>query len=319
MKCDNKGRTLQLHFIDGRFDGMLTAEVFNWTGHVLMTPRTQLRTALAREEAGRTGIYILLGERLTAEQEGWIQAYIGKAQIIRRRLAFSLGRPGPEMDWVETAVLVTSANNNLNAAHVAYLEARLIEGARATGFRLHNIANPAQPNLSEADRDNMEMFLDYLLMILPALRIDMFPSRRCLDNCGSAGSVQEDGPQNDGPTVFELIAPSLGIRATAIQEENGDFVVQKDSQARKWVGDSTHSYAREQVKLVNQGVLRDLGDPEGKTFVFTMNYPFTRTSAAASVVRGTPANGHIEWRVQGGGALYREWQANRLDNPPEDE
>ena len=135
MKCDNKGRTLQLHFIDGRFDGMLTAEVFNWTGHVLMTPRTQLRTALAREEAGRTGIYILLGERLTAEQEGWIQAYIGKAEIIRRRLAFSLGRPGPEMDWVETAVLVTSANNNLNAAHVAYLEARLIEGARATGFR----------------------------------------------------------------------------------------------------------------------------------------------------------------------------------------
>ena len=34
----NIGKSLELFFIDGRPDGMLTAEVFNWTGHVLMTP-----------------------------------------------------------------------------------------------------------------------------------------------------------------------------------------------------------------------------------------------------------------------------------------
>ena len=46
-----KGQSLELFFIDGRPDGMLTAEVFNWTGHVLMTPRTQLADALKRREA----------------------------------------------------------------------------------------------------------------------------------------------------------------------------------------------------------------------------------------------------------------------------
>ncbi|MEZ5751520.1 MAG: hypothetical protein R3D60_05985 [Paracoccaceae bacterium] len=33
------GRSLELYFIDGRPDGMLTAEVFNWTGQ---GPRIQI-------------------------------------------------------------------------------------------------------------------------------------------------------------------------------------------------------------------------------------------------------------------------------------
>ena len=56
------GRSLQLFVTDGRPDGMLTAEVFNWTGHVLRIPRTQLKEALARPETDYTGVYILIGD-----------------------------------------------------------------------------------------------------------------------------------------------------------------------------------------------------------------------------------------------------------------
>ena len=63
LASSRQGRSLELYFIDGRPDGMLTAEVFNWTGHVLMAPRTQIAEALQREEAGYTGVYLLLGER----------------------------------------------------------------------------------------------------------------------------------------------------------------------------------------------------------------------------------------------------------------
>ena len=52
------GRSLELYYIDGRPDGMLTAELFNWTGHVLMAPRTQIATALKRPEAGYAGVYL---------------------------------------------------------------------------------------------------------------------------------------------------------------------------------------------------------------------------------------------------------------------
>ena len=65
------GRSLELFFIDGRPDGMLTDEVFNWTGHVLMTPRTQIGEALTkRKEAHYTGIYLLGSARRTANRSG---------------------------------------------------------------------------------------------------------------------------------------------------------------------------------------------------------------------------------------------------------
>ena len=46
-------RTLELFFIDGKPDGMLTAEVFGWTGHILVAPRTRLPDALKRKESSR--------------------------------------------------------------------------------------------------------------------------------------------------------------------------------------------------------------------------------------------------------------------------
>jgi choline dehydrogenase-like flavoprotein len=76
-----EGRSLELYFIEGRPDGMLTAEVFNWTGHVLMTPRTQLTKALARREASYTGVYLLLGE-----VEGAPRAYIGEGEDTGERI-----------------------------------------------------------------------------------------------------------------------------------------------------------------------------------------------------------------------------------------
>ena len=56
MSAGVMGRSLELYFIDGRPDGMLTAEVFNWTGHVLVTPRTRLKEALARPQSSFTGV-----------------------------------------------------------------------------------------------------------------------------------------------------------------------------------------------------------------------------------------------------------------------
>jgi hypothetical protein len=131
-----EGRSLELYFIEGRPDGMLTAEVFNWTGHVLMTPRTQLTKALARREASYTGVYLLLGE-----VEGAPRAYIGEGEDTGERIRSHDIRK----DWWTTAVLVTSAANNLNKAHVKYLESRLVEEAKAVGkVRRNGPSNPSR-------------------------------------------------------------------------------------------------------------------------------------------------------------------------------
>ena len=53
------GKSIKLFLVDGSINGILTAEIINWTGHVLSAPRTKLLDLIQREECARTGIYFL--------------------------------------------------------------------------------------------------------------------------------------------------------------------------------------------------------------------------------------------------------------------
>lgn len=166
MTTGVEGRSLELYFIDGKPDGMHTAEVFNWTGHVLMAPTTRLSAMLARKETNYTGVFILFGE-----QEGDPLAYIGEGEDISDRIK----NHDANTDWWTQAVLVASTANYFHKAHVKCLEARLIEEARSIKrIGLENGTTPSRSSLPESSQFNMESFLDYLLKALPALRVDMF-------------------------------------------------------------------------------------------------------------------------------------------------
>jgi len=294
MTHQTKGRSLELYFIDGRPDGMLTAEVFNWTGHLLMAPRTQIGDALARKESRYTGVYLLLGER-----DGLPLAYIGEAEDISARLR----NHEVKKDWWTSAVLITSAANNLNKAHVKYLEARLVEVARSVGrVPLDNGTTPALPSLTEAAQANMEAFLEYVLMVLPALRIDVF-----LSNKRPSTLAVGDAEQSRGQ-VFELVAKKHGIVATAIFADR-EFVVQKGSQARpEWTGPADHSYAQNHAELLRMGVI----EPRGAHCEFVTNYAFKSPSAAAAAVNGRPSNGTLDWKLKGTQKTYKDWEAEEL-------
>lgn len=297
------GRSLELYYIDGRPDGMLTAELFNWTGHVLMAPRTQIATALRRPEAGYAGIYLLLGE-----QEGESRAYVGEGEDIAARIRAHDGAK----DWWTSAVLVTTAGNKLNKAHVRYLEARLIEEARSIGrVPLDNGTNPARPTLSEADVAKMEAFLENLLVVLPAVRVDMFiqrmrPATPALPVPNTAITMQPVLPSTlTAPVRFALEIKKRGIRAAAVLQ-GGELVVEAGSLASEPHGDS--SYAGLHTELVQAGTLvRD-----GEHYRFTRSYAFRSPSAAAAAVTGRSANGTIEWKEVGTGNTYKDWEARQL-------
>ena len=90
------GRSLELFFVDGTPDGIRTADLFNWTGHILMTPRTRLEAALRRPEMMRTGVYILLDNVETCET-----AYVGESENVAARMKNHDSRK----DWWEHAVI----------------------------------------------------------------------------------------------------------------------------------------------------------------------------------------------------------------------
>jgi hypothetical protein len=301
------GRSLELYYIDGRPDGMLTAELFNWTGHVLMTPRTQIATALVRSEASYAGVYLLIGE-----QDGEPRAYVGEGEDIGARIR----NHDVNKDWWTSAVLVTAAANKLNKAHVRYLEARLIAEARRIGrVPLDNSVNPAAPSLSEADVAKMEAFLENLFIVLPAVRVDMF-IQRARPATPSIEAIHQ-GLVNQTPNGasrigiyprFVLETRKHGLHASALLI-NGEFVVEAGSQARQaWEGIEAHSYAQLHDELVRAGVLA----PEGARCVFTQNYAFSSPSAAAAVIYGRSASGPAAWRLDGENISYKEWEARQL-------
>lgn len=292
MSYNTKGKSLELFFIDGKPDGMLTAEVFNWTGYVLVTPRTQIADALKRPESRFTGIYVLLGEH-----EGESLAYIGEGENIAERIK----NHDANKDWWSQAILVTASSNNLNKAHVKYLESRLIDEARSIGrIKLENGNSPSLPSLSEAACANMEGFLEYLLIVLPAVRVDMFLRK-------TRPTIQIEEPSTE---VFELLLKKENIRATAILA-GGEFVVQAGSHARmEWIGDRKikTSYWKLHDELVEQGILiTDNGNQK-----FAENYAFSSTSAAGAVVNGRSTAGPIAWKIVGTGQTYKDWEAEKL-------
>jgi len=291
-----KGRSLQLFFIDGRPDGMLTAEVFNWTGHVLRIPRTQLKDALTRNQARFTGVYVLIGEK---DEEAC--AYIGEAE----ELAVRLRSHAKEKDWWETAILITSTANNLHKAHVKYLEARLVEIADAVkAAALENGNIPPRSSLSEADQANMESFLDTLQMVLPAIRVDMFMDK--------SRAISETSRSSTGPLpTFELSTPRIGLKATAVLKD-GELIVQAGSLARgEWVGDRAQktNYHTLYDELTESGVLESTGEHTR----FTRDYAFSSPSAAGAVVNGRSTNGRTSWKVKGDGRTYADWEADQIE------
>ncbi|KXV56318.1 methionine sulfoxide reductase [Acetobacter tropicalis] len=312
---DTKGRSLELFYIDGHPDGMITAELFNWTGHVFVTPRTRLTEALQREEAGYAGVYLLLGEK-----EGQDFAYIGEAEDLGVRLKQHAA--ASDKDWWETAVLVSASANRLNKAHVKYLESRLIVMAREIGHTpLHNGNSPKPPGLTEADIAKMEAFLASLMVVLPAIRVDMFIQRSRPAGSSRPVPVFEESGQDedagDGENTqavrFILNKPTRDLTAKAIFR-NGEFIVEAGSHARsEWMNEQaihSGSYKPLQDELVRSGVLR----PDGTHMVFTKDYAFRSPTAAAAIVFGHSVSGPAAWKLESNPDIsFRDWQARQLD------
>lgn len=295
------GRSLELYYIDGRPDGMVTAELFNWTGHVLLFPRTQLSEALARSEASYAGVYLLLGD-----QDGEPLAYIGEGEDIGARIR----QHDVRKEWWTSAVLVTASANKLNKAHVRYLEARLIAHAKAIGHTpLDNLTAPMLAILSEADVAKMEAFLENLLIVLPAVRVDMFIQRaRSVRPQASAAPMAALVDPVTAGTRFVLESRKHGLRASAVLT-SGEFVVEAGSMSRlEWAGLEHHTYAPLYAELRRSGTLEE----RGTHCVFTQDYAFRSPSAAAAVVHGRASNGQIDWRTTDGGLTYKDWEARQV-------
>ena len=295
------GRTVKIFLVDGIPGGIITAEIMNWTGKFMVTPRSRLADLAQRDELKRTGIYFLIGSSEDDPTQEIV--YIGESDHIWSRLA----KHNKEKDFWEKTVIVTSKDENLTKAHTRYLESRLIQiVSKAKRAQVTNGTSPEVPGLPEPDIADMEYFLEQIQMILSVLGFSF------ANPLPDLKSIHTETTKEVSPTFCMVYD---GANALA-QEINGEFVVLDGSTARKTHTNSlADSYTHTREKLVKDGILTDSDDQQ--YWVFTQSASFQSPSAAAMIVAGASANGRTQWKVQGSSQTYASWQEEQIEKAGE--
>ena len=315
------GRTIRLFLADGSPTGVLTAEIMNWTGHVLTAPRSRIVEVLQRPEVTRTGIYFLVGS--DPENPGQSIVYIGESDNVAGRL--KQHNADENKSFWESTCIVTNKDANLTKAHVRYLESRLIQLTKsAARSKLQNGTAPDYGYLPESDKSDMEYFIEQLQTLLPVLGMDFLRVTPQAHRSVSAITMGSTTPLIVQLGERDIAVPRLGavyegvspefvlsdaqglIKASAVEFE-GEMIILKGSEAREQESSSlAHNVRTLRRQLVQSGKLV----PSGKQGVlkFEEDVAFSSPSAASQGVMGTSRNGRIDWKVAGTGETYAHWQ-----------
>ena len=284
-------KNVKLFLAAGNVDGIVTADIGQWSGRAASFPRAQVAEVAGHPVAQGAGVYILSGPDDRHDQRDSI--YIGEADHVGKRVL----QHNAEDFWDRVCVL-TASDGNLTKAHARYLESRFLTIAKeARRARVLNEKHPGLPALPTAERQDMEQFLANGLLLLPLLG---FTFGRPL-----AMAVSSSTDECASPT-FCLTA--VGVEAKARQLDGG-FVVLAGSTARAkgtpaW---ATGRSLREELR--EAGVLVDVGD--GERLRFAQDVPFTSPTMAASIVVASNQNGRVAWKLASGQS-YGDWHEEQV-------
>lgn len=290
------GKKLTIFLIDGLATGPRTIEIGNWSGKAIYSQRSSLSKIMDRGELDRPGVYIL--KSIPSSESFNERIYIGESENVKNRLKTHLSNS--EKDFVEFVAFI-SKDEMITKAHIKYLESKIITMAReAKSAEIDNEKNPELTHLHEADRSDMEFFLEQIKLILPVVNF-MFLVPSVYKASNEDHRVLQ--PADDTKMYF---LKSKSAEAKLLETEEG-FVVMESSQCLKQMQNSLpDGYRKLREKLIETRVLID----DGNMFVFKENAIFTSISAAAAVILGRSAAGPIEW-LDSDGLTYKQNQERK--------
>jgi hypothetical protein len=336
-----QGRSIRLFLVDGTPTGIITAEIMNWTGHVIIAPRSLLADFVQRGEAGRTGVYFLVGENPESALKPLV--YIGETDNVGKRLIQH--NKDDAKGYFDRICVVTSKDQNLTKAHARYLESRLIAiAAKAGSSAVQNNTAPDFALLPEADLSDMEFFIEQIRIVLPVLglnflresgptlllaKVDQETSTSVEVISGGQATRARMGPmtaeemgrafygryrpssEGKASPVFEIRDEKNGLVARAV-EIDGQMVIIEGSQVRKDEMSSLSSTLKQRRRdYVNSGIL--VGNAAAPNLlVFTTDVAFNSPSQASDMVFARASNGRMEWVIPETKQTYAAWQQAQI-------
>lgn len=288
--------SIELLYLEGNPDGLCIALGPKWwIGSVLRIPRTKLSEATKLPQADQVGVYVLIGEK-----DGIETIYVGETTSFAKRAI----NHEAQKDWWNTAIFVTSTGNDFNKADAEYLEARLIEEAKHANTPMDNNQGGKKSTIALAATFALDRFIQDLLKVLPALRVD----------CFSSGSIKASAvASNLVEATFELYSKKHGVSGTAVWK-HGEFIVLAGAKASlNWIGKNQDptGYEKHRVTMLKKGQFSE----QGGYLVLQQDFAFSSPTAAAQVLLGRSSNGRVEWKLSGNpGQNFGDWEDQKIQD-----
>lgn len=257
------GKTIELFFVDGTSDGIVTAEILNWSGKAIKIPRTEIKNS-KREDITGAGVYFLLCD----ESDGSYSIYVGEAENVKERLIIHMNDYNSEKEKYYWANALIFVGNDLNKTLIRYLENRLNNIINKNKLTKNTYKNTV---IKESQIASMEEFIDNIKILVKAFGYDF------LDEIKKPESKEE-----------YLCCKGSGAFATGFLSSNG-FTVLKDSIISDHISDSFKltNLFKNRNELIEKGVIANRK--------FMKDYEFSSPSRASSIILGRSSNGNLDW------------------------
>ncbi len=280
------GKTVKLYYEQGNHDGIINAEMMNWTGFAVAAPRTSLAALYQLEEVRGAGIYFLISDDDK-------KVYVGETMNGIQRMKDHDERK----DFWDTLVLVQTKDFNLTKTHCSYLEhrcARIIE--KDSLFSLENSKSLSDytGTLPRSAINDMEVFLENLRFILPAMGITI------LQNLSFT--------KNEQKVAAEFVLKVGDVDGEVyLQEEQ--LILKKGSVGNTMVKKSLYESIKNRREiLIEKGILKI----EGEKIIVQEDFKVSSLSTAACYLTGYPISGPQNWKLKGTKLPYKEWEKQQL-------
>ncbi|MBA4745822.1 MAG: GIY-YIG nuclease family protein [Muricauda sp.] len=274
------GKTIKLFLIDGEPSGRMTCELSNWTGKAYKIPRILIKESYSRDDLKNPGIYLLFGEN----EDGKGIVYVGEAETIIDRLKQHVAQ---KEFWSEAIVFI-SKDENLNKAHIKYLESRLYEiTKKINNYNLENSTVPSKASISESEIAEMEEFIENIKLLTNTLGHRVFESL-----------VNAEANKTKKTNTFYIKA-ARGANGYGIPSSKGFIIFKGSEVATNTVDSMQKSLNNIRQKLIDNEIIIKAD----KGLIFNKDHEFSSPSTAAAILMGRNANGLKEWKLKNGKTL----------------
>jgi hypothetical protein len=254
--------------------------IFNWSGLAFWGSNEHYDQVRNQPELSSPGIYFLV----SPHDQGFFKLYVGETDNFTNRLKSHIDKK----DWWTQFIVFLGNDNNLNKAHVKYLEKEFFLKARnSLQINIMNSSEPSGSRISEEDVHDLKIFEDNILFILETLGLSYFTQKKTLNF-----------EEKDKHLNYHLKLWSKKDSLAQMVRKEDEFIVLKGSHINLTASDSfkdkSKGYYEKWLELTNKNdVVEKISNEVG---LLKQDLYFSSASAAASFVRAKSQNGLVEWK-----------------------